>query len=70
MQRTRPIVKCKCQYCGFEWEFAAKSKADAARMTGAATCGKADCRNKEDARLAEWVKTVRFVDALTGKEIT
>ena len=69
MQRIRPIVKCTCQYCGYKWEFAAKSKADAARMTGAATCGNPVCRAKEDARLVEWVKSIRFVDALTGKEI-
>jgi len=56
MRRHRPIVNCKCQHCGFEWSFEAKSKADAARMTGPATCGKDDCREKTSKQIDELVK--------------
>jgi hypothetical protein len=52
MKRHRPILDCKCKYCGFEWQFEAKSKADAARMTGDAVCSRPDCSDK----LAEEIK--------------
>ena len=51
MKRERPIVKCKCKFCGFEWSFLAASKADARRMTGLPVCGAPDCKAKREVEL-------------------
>jgi hypothetical protein len=46
MNRERPILHCRCIYCGFEWDFEAKSKSDAARMNGPSVCTREECTDK------------------------